>query len=207
MKRWIKISLWSIVGAFGLFMTLGFTLVALGVKPTSTTTAAHPTSAVTTADPPPLSSAQPTPTTPPPAPVVAPAPVAAPVVHPPPAPIVAAAPSPAPAPTPARARAPAPAPASAPAPATDGVRICKITPGDGGVYYLHIASAQAHDFSACGDGHEAFNSNLDTLFAQPGMDRRCFVPQTTEASIAVYSSTGKGLADAQRYCDSVGGKN
>lgn len=140
--------------------------------------------------------APPAPSGVPSAPVVAPAPMVG------PAPVGwARGPPPALVPAPAVAVVPPPAPAPAPAPVAaipDWIHICKVTAQDGGVNYLHISSAQAHDWSACGDGPEAFGNSVDTLLQQSGMDRRCFLPETTDTSIAVYSSTGKNLTDAQR---------
>lgn len=115
------------------------------------------------------------------------------------------------------------APAAAPATVATGpadTRICKVTATDRGAYYLDITSAQGHNFTACGDGPEAFGSDIGRLLGQPRMDRRCILPvtepatagadtaPTDEALVGVYSdTTRKDLADARDYCRSLGGTN
>lgn len=151
------------------------------------------------------------------APAAAPVATSAPVV-PAAKPTLVSVPTPVAAPTPAPAAAPAPvsppiaqpAPVASPAPVAtvpDWQHICRVDTGNG-VYFLLIDSAQAHDWSACGDGPEVFGSNIDVMMNQPGMDRRCLVPPTTDADIAVYSDTHRGdLAAARSYCDDLGGTN
>jgi len=126
------------------------------------------------------------------------------------APVVSAAPVPDPVtsspPQPVAVQPPAPA-AAAQVVVPDGQHICHVNSGHG-IYYLLIHSAYAHNYTACGDGPEAFGSNIDTMLAAPGMDRRCFLPDLPDATIAVYADSGaQDLSAAKSYCDDLGGTN
>jgi hypothetical protein len=123
----------------------------------------------------------------------------------------AAAPSssrPAAAPTTAAAK---PAPTTPVAsPSTPNTVICRFDV-NGGTYYLDVTSATEHNFSAC-DGGSMTNANLDDLFAIPGVDRRCFLPNEAtiefHALVAVYSSNkAADLAVAKQFCDQYHGTN
>jgi hypothetical protein len=118
-------------------------------------------------------------------------------------------PTQAPAGAPAAPVAPAPEPAPA-APAAEHDREqCRVTGMNGGVFYITIASAAAHDFSAC-EGAEQMTPNIDSLLDNPGMDRRCLTETSQDvelynALIGVYSDTKKAnLAAAKDWCDSAG---
>jgi len=45
------------------------------------------------------------------------------------------------------------------------------------------------------------------FFSNRALTGAASLPETTDASIAVYSSTGKNLTDAQKHCDDLGGTN
>jgi hypothetical protein len=76
---------------------------------------------------------------------------------------------------------------------------------NGGSFWLHIASAQTHNFAACA-GAPLQLDDLDAIFdSGPNVDRRCVNSDADiaaeEAVIGVYSSSSPAdLAAAQDFC-------
>ncbi len=83
---------------------------------------------------------------------------------------------------------------------------------NGGSFWLHIASAEGHNFSACA-GAPLQPDDLDKIFdSGPNVDRRCVSSDADvaaeEAIIGVYSSsTPADLAAAHDFCSTNGWEN